>query len=53
MQKLVIFFFQQKILAYGQSLNDTLTNGIVGFEQLGAECKRGGFFILIQWFNML
>ena len=33
------FFFQQKVLAIfnDQSFNETLTNGIVSFEQLGPE----------------
>ena len=46
MQKLLTFFFSAKILAYmpyliifnDQNLNDTLTNDIVSFEQVGPEC---------------
>ena len=40
MQKLrafFFFFFSAKILAYDQRLNDTLTNDIVSFEQLGPD----------------
>ena len=42
MQKLLTFFFIKNISVYiifnDQSFNDTLTNGIVSFEQLGPEC---------------
>ena len=39
MQKLLTFF-SAKILVYDQSFNDTLTNDIVSFEQLGPELKK-------------
>ena len=39
MQKLLTFFFSKNIsryaILYDQSFNDTLTNDIVSFEQLG------------------
>ena len=39
MQKLLTFFFSKNISVYaifgGQRFNDTLTNGIVSYEQLG------------------
>ena len=37
MQKLLTFFFSKNICIYDQSFNDTLTNDIVSFEQLGPE----------------
>ena len=41
MQKLLTFFFSENISIYaisnGQSFNETLTNDIVSFEQLGAD----------------
>ena len=41
MQKLLTFFFSKNISIYAifndQSFNDTLTNDIVSFEQLGPE----------------
>ena len=43
MQKLLTFFFRKNISIYGifndQSFNDTLTNNIVSFEQLGPDCQ--------------
>ena len=45
MQKLLTFF-SAKILAYAifnnESFNDTLTNDIVSFEQLGPGCELSG-----------
>ena len=45
MQKLLTFFQQKNISIYAifndQSFNDTLTNDIVSFEQLGPGCKNG------------
>ena len=42
MQELLTFFFSKNISAYAifndQSFNDTLTNDIVSFEQLGHGC---------------
>ena len=41
MQKLLTFFFSKNIIVYAifndQSFNDTLTNNIVSFEQLGPD----------------
>ena len=43
MQKILTFFFSKNIIVYAifnyQSFNDTLTNDIVSFEQLGPEIK--------------
>ena len=43
MQKLLTFFFSKNISIYaifsGQRFNDTLTNDIVSFEQLGPELQ--------------
>ena len=64
MQKLLTFFFQQKHVAYmrlsnDKSFNDTLTNDIVSFEQLGPGCQQviylwktplvGGALLLEIW----
>ena len=44
MQKLLTFFFSKTIsifaIVYDQSFNDSLTNDIVSFEQLGPEEYR-------------
>ena len=44
MQKLLTFFFSKNISIYGifndQSFNDTLTNDIVSFEQLGPDIEQ-------------
>ena len=54
MQKLLTFFFSKSISMYAifndQSFNDTLTNDIVSFEQLGPECHVGPVYLysLIQ-----
>ena len=46
MQKLLTFFFSKNIsvyaIFYDQSFNDTLTNDIVSFEQLGPEKNIDG-----------
>ena len=54
---MLLTFFSKNISVYAifkdQSLNDTLTNGIVGFEQLGPEfliCDMGGLFTCIRCF---
>ena len=44
MQKILTFFFSKTISAFAilndKSVNDTLTNDIVSFEQLGPGCLR-------------
>ena len=59
MQKLVTFFFSKNISVYAifndQSFNDTLTNDIVSFEQLGPgkqrRPNRGGSRMISEGFD--
>ena len=48
MQKLLTFFFSKTISVYAifkdQSFNDTLTNDVVSFEQLGPGCQCAYLF---------
>ena len=62
MQKLLTFFFSKNIIVYAifndQSLNDTFTNDIVSFEQLGPGyldlCKPWYFkYNRLQWLEYL
>ena len=51
MQKLLTFFFSKNIRVYvifnDQSFNNTLTNDIVSFEQLGPDHFSNNYDILI------